>query len=264
MKRFGIAVMVVVVAATVSSQNNALQQLGIKSADASHEVVSSFINGNVSTYRVAAAMRKAAPAARAAMVEQGLVWTKAYVDSPQFAKDYAAMRDESKPQKEEKPSIDDELKARREQRLADMEEAKKNLAEMPKEYRAAAEAGLKAAEESMKQLDTAEYRKMEREGLVMERKADEERYQQELADWSESNPADPQVLVKQRLQEFLEATKDVDFDAELVTKYGKQRFVDPDYESKPGDWKLAYRAGKETTEKARAFAKSWLAEVGRN
>lgn len=44
-------------------------------------------------------------------------------------------------------------------------------------------------------------------------------------------------------------------------KHGKLRFVKPEYERKSSEWKLAYRAGKASTEKARAFAAAWLAEL---
>ena len=40
-----------------------------------------------------------------------------------------------------------------------------------------------------------------------------------------------------------------------------EEYSDEDYESKPGNWKLAYRAGREATGKARAFATAWLAEL---
>ena len=258
MKRFGIAVILVV---AVILDGNVLEQFGVPNADASRQVVNAFSYGSVDYHRVRGAFKKAAPAARAAMVEQVLIWTKAYVSSPQFAKDYAAQREEAKPQKEQRVSVDEELKQRRAQQAADFEESKKSIAEMPKEYRAAAEEGLKAAAESMKQMDTPEFRKMERESLIAERKADEEQYQQQLAEWSESYPADPRVLVRQRLQQFLDATGDVDYDAKLVNRYGKQRFANEDYESRSSEWKLAYRAGKEPTDKARAFARAWLAEL---
>lgn len=236
-----------------------LQQLNVSKATAGQEVVSSLANGNVSYSRVRSVFKKAAPSARAAMAEQVLIWTKAYVESPQFAKDYAAQREQAKPQEEEeKPSIEDELAQRRAQRDADMEESKKNIAKMPKEYRAQAEEGYKAAVESMKQLDTPEFRKIERDGLIAQRKAEEEQYEKRVAEWEEDYPEDPRELIKQRLEEFLDETEDVDYDAELVESYGKMRFADKSYERKRQYWKLAFRAGKETTEKARAFAKEWL------
>lgn len=263
MKRIGVVVLLLsAIGFSAMGAGDVWQELKLGKEVAAKEVVSSFAYGNVSTYRVRDVFRSASPAVRTALVEQVLIWTKAYVNSPAFAKDYAAMREEAKPQPEEgKPSIDEELEQRRQQRKADLEEAKKSIAEMPAEYRKAAEEGYKAAAESMKQLDTPEYRRMERQGIEAERKSDQEAYEQQVADWEENYPVNPKALVKKRLEEFLEATEDVDFDAETVKKYNKMRFVDGEYESKGSEWKLAYRAGKEPTEKARAFAKAWLAEL---
>jgi len=259
---YGLAV--IVAAGSVIGANDVLQQLSVSKGDASKEVISSLANGNVNVYRVRNAFKAATPAARAAMTEQVLVWTKAYVSSPQFAKDYAAYRNDAKPQPDDQEgqlSVDQELEQRRAQRKADLEQAKKNIAEMPVEYRAAAEEGYKAAAEAMKQFDTPEFRKMEREGVIAERQGDAEDYQQRLAQWEEAYPADPRELVKARLTDFLEATADVDYDAQLVNRHSKMRFANAAYEQKPANWKLAYRAGRDATEKARAFAKGWLGEL---
>jgi hypothetical protein len=255
------ALLVSVVALSAVGAGDVLQQLSVSKADAGKEVVSSLAYGNVSYHRVRNAFKKATPSARAALTEQVLLWTKAYVASPQFAKDYAAQREDAKPKQEERISIDEELKQLRAERAANMEDAKKSVAQMPKEYRKAAEDAYKASVESMKQLDTPEFRKIERDGLVAQRRAEDEQYEERLQRWEEEFPADPRELVKLRLEEFLDQTEDVDYDAELVSKYGKMRFSDGGYERKPAQWKLAFRAGKETTEKARAFAKGWLAEL---
>jgi hypothetical protein len=41
-------------------------------------------------------------------------------------------------------------------------------------------------------------------------------------------------------------------------------FVNNDYERKPPEWKLCFRAGKEATAAARVFASDWLAELKRS
>lgn len=252
----------VVLCASVIGADDVFQQLKIRKDDAGREVVNSFAYGHVDYSRVRNVFKAASPAVRAALTEQVLVWTKAYVNSPQFAKDYAKLRTDAKPQAPEaRPSVDEELKERRAQRLADLEESKKSLAEIPAEYRATAEEGYKAAVEAMKQFDTPEYRKMEREALIAERQQEQESYQQLLVEWEENFPADPKVVVRQRLEAFLEETANVDYGAQLVSRYGKMRFAKEDYEDKSSNWKLAYRAGKEPTEKARAFAKQWLSEL---
>ena len=258
--RKSLAVVVMMAALSIDA-SDVLQQLKVNAKSASEEVVNAIAYGHVNVYRVRNVFKPATPALRAALVEQTMVWTKAYVNSAAFAKDYAAFRESVKPQLEERPSIDEQLAAQKAERAASLEEAKKNIATMPAEYKKMAEDGYKAMVESYKQLDTPEFRKMERDGLVMQRQGEEQRHREAVAKWEASYPADSRVLVKKRLTEFLAATADVDFAAKTEPKYGKDRFVNAAYEKKPSEWKLAYRAGKEPTEKARAFAKAWLAEL---
>ena len=235
-----------------------LQQLHVDSKAAAREVVQSMTSGQVNYWMVRGPFKAAAPAARAALVEQTLLWTKAYVASPQFAKDYAASREEMKPRPpERKQTVDEELEAARKKRQADWEKTKKDVAQMPAQYRAAAEQALKAAEAGQKQVDTPEFRNMERQGIVQQRKQQDDDYTKGLAKWEKEYPADSKVLLKSRLQQFLRETADVDYAAKL----NGGRFVDPRYEAKSSEWKLAFRAGKEPTGKARAFAQSWLTEL---
>ena len=72
---------------------------------------------------------------------------------------------------------------------------------------------------------------------------------------------DPNVTLKRRLQSFLDATADVDFEAEIKGEGGSRRFVDKQYEARPPEWKMCFRAGKEASDAARAFAKGWLEEL---
>ena len=72
---------------------------------------------------------------------------------------------------------------------------------------------------------------------------------------------DPGVTLKRRLQAFLDATAEVDFDAKTTGQGGSRRFVDEQYEAKPPEWKMCFRAGREASDAARAFAKDWLAEL---
>ena len=70
-------------------------------------------------------------------------------------------------------------------------------------------------------------------------------------------PADPQELVKKRLEEFLEVSETVNFDAEMRGNM----FADPKYEGKDDKWKMCYRAGREVIAAARQEAKKWLDEL---
>ncbi|HYR27876.1 MAG TPA: hypothetical protein VEU30_05390 [Thermoanaerobaculia bacterium] len=260
MKRLACAI---AFALTLSGAPDVLQQLSIPKADAGTAVLNALASGSPDYHRVRGAFKAASPAARAALVEQLLAWTKAYVNSPQFAKDYAAYREQAKPQKPEAgESVEEELarqKKDQEQQLAD---AKASLKEMPAEMRKEMEKSIKELEKTFREMqNNAELQASLREGIEMQRAGELQDYEEQLATWREEYPADPKQLVKQRLEQFLETTEDVDFEAKLV-KYGsKMRFADEDYESKDSEWKLAYRAGKPATDAARAFAEAWLGEL---
>jgi hypothetical protein len=73
---------------------------------------------------------------------------------------------------------------------------------------------------------------------------------------------DAKAALRQALQRFLKASEGVDFEAPL--KHGEYRstFANAEQEAKPEAWKACYRAGRQATEAARAYAKAWLAELG--
>jgi len=70
-------------------------------------------------------------------------------------------------------------------------------------------------------------------------------------------PSDPSELIKKRLQEFLDVSANVNFDAKLIG----YSFADPVYESKSQQWKACYRAGREVIAAAREEAQIWLKEL---
>lgn len=92
---------------------------------------------------------------------------------------------------------------------------------------------------------------------------DKKRNEGELTDWERRYPADPRVLIKKRINDFLAASSGIDFTAKLLPRGDKMVFVNGEYEQKPAEWKLCFRAGKEATEAARSIAKGWLAELAR-
>ncbi|MCM4152177.1 hypothetical protein DHD05_11305 [Arenibacter sp. N53] len=78
--------------------------------------------------------------------------------------------------------------------------------------------------------------------------------------WEQSFPANPEVLVKRRLQEYLALVGTVDFGAKLTEpdNYKIRKFVNPVYEKKSPQWKACYRAGKEVNDVFTGFVKEWL------
>jgi hypothetical protein len=97
--------------------------------------------------------------------------------------------------------------------------------------------------------------------LLAQRAEDQEICKGRLAAFERRWPADPRNLVARRLQEFLDVSKDVDFDAKLVPAGKLMRFADPRYEEKPPTWKLCFRSGREAVAAAREAAQGWLKAV---
>jgi len=260
MKRLACAI---AFALTLSGAPDVLQQLGIPRSDAGMSVLNALASGSPDHHRVRSAFKAASPAARGALVEQLLVWTKAYVNSPQFAKDYAAYREQAKPSKPEfEGSVEQELARQRKEQEQQLAEAKASLKEMPAELRKEMETSIRELEKTFREMQSnTEVQAGLREGIEMQRAGDLQNYEEQLATWREEYPADPKELVKQRLEQFLEVTEGVDFEAKLVKNGSKMRFANEEYEDKSSEWKLAYRAGKPATDAARTFAKTWLGEL---
>jgi hypothetical protein len=88
-----------------------------------------------------------------------------------------------------------------------------------------------------------------------------ENHDRAITDWNTKYPQNQLLFVRKRLQEFLNATTDIDFSAELIEKKGKKIFAKPEYEHKDSRWKMAFRAGKEVVEPARDFVQKWIDEI---
>ena len=78
------------------------------------------------------------------------------------------------------------------------------------------------------------------------------------AAWEKMYPADPALVVKRRLQEYLALAATVDFSAQLTGTGKRQKFVNPAYEKKSLKWKAIFRAGKDVNAAVTAFVKEWL------
>jgi len=90
-----------------------------------------------------------------------------------------------------------------------------------------------------------------------------EEYNKSVAEWEIEYPTNnPKPMIKTWINTFLKNSSDINFNAKTVKNNdGKIKFVDQEYESKDGQWKLYYRAGKETVTAARTFAQNWLNEL---
>jgi hypothetical protein len=200
------------------------------------------------------------------VVSAGLGWIKSYAAGAEFKAAYEKLREQEMPQAPEtRLSADDEMKKMKDEMEKSIAEMKKNMAGMDAETRKAMEG---AVQEMRAQLERMEkdpgQRDLMRQMSEMSSAEDRKSHEEALGEWQRLYPADPRELIQRRIREFLAVSAGVDFAAGLMPRGDKMVFVREDYELKPPEWKLCFRAGKEATAAARAFAATWLAELEKN
>lgn len=237
-------------------------QLGISQSLADIKITNSFIGG----YLDGLSGRKLSSIAvteRATVTKNLLQYTKQFVNGEAYRKAYTKLKEQNKPTQN---------------KLQTPEEMRKGLIDSYTKAVNQAEESLKKADvsvkkifeevlvQSKKQLKDAQDPNNEMiknyqsnyESMV---KMNETAYQQQLEKWEEDYPTNHLLYVKRRLQQFLDETQSIDFNAELTERNGKKIFVNPAYERKSNRWKMAFRAGKEVVEPAKAFVQEWLKEI---
>jgi hypothetical protein len=249
---------------TVTHSQDTLSSLGVREDEAQAGVVESLRHGSIPVYHARNAFLKASGSARAVMAKGAIAWAKAYAKTDAFKVAYEKARQESMPTP---PSavgtVDDQIAKERAERRKSLEETKQSFAQLPAEMRQEMESVFREMEEQIANEEAdPEGNAMLRQALEQERVAEQQQYQSRLAEYEDRYPADPRILLARRLSQFLDVSKDVDFEAELVLdQHGRKRFAKPEYEHRPDDWKLCYRAGKEPVQAARESAVEWLKEL---
>jgi len=247
---------------TVRKATDFFEQLGITKTSADEKITSSLLGGYLDQYGLKNA-KNIASGDRAVVTRDLLLYTKQHVSSPAFLKAYTQLRETNKPT----PSS-----------LQTPEEMRKGLIDQYKKSIVETEANMKKADASTKnifepilvtmkqQLKDAEdpnnamlsnYKETYPEMV----KSLEASNRQRLAEWESKYPVNQLLFVKTRLQQFLDETANIDFNAQLVEKKGKKYFANQAYEHKGNRWKLAFRAGRDVVETARTFVKTWMAEI---
>jgi hypothetical protein len=241
---------------------NFLKELGISKTEADKKITNSILGGYLDAYGTRNA-KNIILGKRNAVATDLLKYVKQHVGTEAFKKEYNALKESNKP-RENKVQTPEEM------RSSNIEAFKKNIAET--------ENSLKKADASMKPIFEkilAEGKKQLKEAESPTNKAvtsyakgypemvklSQQSYERELQNWEAQYPANHLLFVKQRLQQFLESTKDVDFSAETTVKNGKRYFVKAEYERKHNQWKMVFRAGREVVEPARAFVEQWINEI---
>lgn len=178
---------------------------------------------------------------KSAIARELCTYVKEYVNSTDFLAEYeknrAAVKPVSEPWRSNKEQIED-MKSSLEKSENDIEKAKKSgILNAPQIAQMNA-----ALDQQRKQID-------------------------QFSDptpnktlWEKQYPADPAVILKQRMQEYLDLVATVDFNAALTgpDKYNVKKFTNPEYEKKGPKWKAVYRAGPEVNGAVTLFVKEWL------
>jgi len=236
-----------------------LSRLGVSESHA-REIVMSAVEGIFGLGNTAKPFLALAPAARAAAVNDVVGWAKVYFASATFKDSWAKEREQAKPQPDVRSTVDEELKAKYAEMQKNIDETRRMLSMLPPDAQKAVQDQLRQSEANLK--DPAQ-QKMLRDIIVAERADRDKQFQDQSKRWAEQYPADHNVLIAKRLHEFLTVSADVNFDAKLKVENSVKVFVDPQYEEKPTEWKMCYRAGREATQAVRAAATQWLKEIGR-
>lgn len=214
------------------------------------------------------ALRGMPSAARNSLLTSATSYTKRWVQTADFRQRYAALRESRKP---EMPEAAMTLAQRKAHDKAEFQKAIRSMDSAMVEARGNPEiqAGLRQMiqqlKDQIKEVDDPANPMYSKEAQAMldEQSADARaEYAKALKEWESKYPVSPAPLIKQSLRAFLALAASVDFAAKVQqSPRGGSTFVNPDYESKPDEWKALYRLGRETTAALQAAAKQWLVEL---
>ena len=238
-------------------------QLGISENTALENIKRSFLEGYLYSYGASAA-KKVAVNDRVAIANDVLSYSKQYVNSTEFKKEYEKARVSSTPVKPADPKTKEEIQAERIASLKkSLEEGEKAMKTLPEDMKSAFLDVQQMLKDQIKEMEDPENDMLEMfaQGEKYTHENAMQQYEAAMSAWHKNFPENPNLMIRSRLQKFLEVTSDVDYTAALKEEYGLKKFVSPVYERKPDEWKMAYRCGKPVVESARTFARQWLTEL---
>ncbi|MFT3705363.1 MAG: hypothetical protein QM802_23545 [Agriterribacter sp.] len=240
-----------------------LKALGLEKTEADKKITNSILGGYVDAYGLKNA-KNIAVQNRTAVVKDLLLYAKKYMASEAFKAAYTALKQYQKPHEPEPLQTPEQMRTMMiENGKTIVETAEKNLKAAKADLKPIFEEALRAAKENLKNAENPDNKNIKAytQNYPALLKSMEQSNAQRTAEWEAAYPSDPSPFIKKRLLQFLEETKDIDFNAALTDKNGKKVFVNPAYESKSNRWKMAFRAGKEVVEPARQFVQEWIKEI---
>ena len=164
-------------------------------------------------------------------------YVKKYVTSAEFAKEYIKLREDAMPLEDQGQSLS-QMKRNQEIHRININNYKTDT---------------KYVAEQQQQIDNLQKRI---DALMKKAKTN---FPGKEA-WLKLYPEDAATMIKARLQEYLQLSATVDFNAKLTGTGKTQTFINPAYEKKSLKWKAIYRAGKEVNDAITVFVKEWIKE----
>lgn len=192
---------------------------------------------------------------------------KEYINSKEFIAKYNHLREDRKPAPPEEPKYSAQLKEEQRTNLKNsITETEKSKTQMSKENQAMFDEILKMYKQQLAEIDDPDktmFKPEMDEYIKQGHQMQLEDYNNKIAEWKTEYPENnPNPMIKEWINTFLEKSANINFEAKTVKgKNGILKFADQEYEYKDSQWKLYYRAGKESVTAARTFAQNWLNEL---
>lgn len=192
---------------------------------------------------------------------------KEYVASKEFVEKYNQLREDRKPTPPEAPKYTAELKDEARESLKNsIAETEKSKTQMAKDQQAMFDEIIASLKQQLADIDDpvkTMYKPEMDEYIKQGYEMQMDDYKNKVAEWETEYPLNnSKPMIKKWINVFLEKTADINFNAKTEkNKDGIIKFVDQEYEYKDSQWKLYYRAGKETVTAARTYAQNWLNEL---
>ncbi|HYC28197.1 MAG TPA: hypothetical protein VEB42_05260 [Chitinophagaceae bacterium] len=240
------------------------KQLGLTQGETNWNINNSFAYG-VFYYQGAVNARKIATGDRVGIIHDLAAYAKKYAASDEFKKSYAAYRAGRKPSDPYiiKYNVDSLRNAERARIQADIKATEANVNHPNPKVRNAVPYRLENLKKELASLDEPNSKpiKVKLDNAQRQNDAAMKYYQEQMKKFEAQFPENPQLLIKARLQQMINIISDVDYNAEVSVGKKYTVFVNPEYEKKPKEWKLAFRAGKQATDALKGFAQKWIEEI---
>ncbi len=248
---------------TTRFNNDVFSVIGISSTQANEKISNSILNGYMQTWGIKN-VKNIAAGNRSAVAMDLLSYTKKYLSSDEFARVYAAEKENYKPQLPPAPATPEAYRKELIDQATQMAgDAQKYYDNASAENKALFKSALDDAKKYLEDLQKPdnEFLKYYADNYSTTLEYYQKDSANQAAKWLAKYPDNPMLFVKNRLEEFMTATAGIDFNAATVERNGKLYFADQKYEAKDNKWKMAFRAGNDVVQTSRTFVQQWINEI---